>query len=226
MPLEPGSPAPAAPADAPAEPTFETVRLGGLELEVDSATKAAIEAEVARLTPPAPAQQAPQAPPAPPDDSASPIASIKDLNTRIFTEPDAVLKELYELARTDISNTLRGEYQRVQTERDFWSEFYKDNNDLAGSQFLVKAVVERDRAKLGGLDSYEAIAKHVADATRTAILGIKGVETSSAQRPRAVMRGSQAGARAPASPAAEPSNVTSVTQILRQRHAKRMGGTG
>ena len=204
---------------------METVRVGNLELEVDAQTKAAIEIEMARLgrtTTQPPAPQAPQAPAAP----ESPVARIRDLNTRIYTEPEEVLSELYQIARDDISSSLRGEYQRAQTEQEFWSTFYQDNADLAQNKFLVKAVVERDRSTLHGLQSMDEVARHIADATRSTILNIKGAEAQPAPKPRAVMRGSQAGARASAPPAEEPSNVTSVTQIIRQRHAKRMGGSG
>lgn len=219
-------PAAAPTPDPTPDPTFETVRLGGLELEVDPQTKAAIEAELSRLQQPAAAPPPAPAAPAPPLEPTSPLAGIKDLNTRIFTEPDAVLAELYQVARENISNELRGEYSRNQTEQEFWSTFYADNEDLAPNKFLVKSIVERERAALGNLQSLPDIARHIADTTRAELLRIKGAESQTPSRPRAVMRGSQAGGRSPTPPAVAPSNVTSVTQILRQRHAKRMGGGG
>ena len=223
-----GAPAaPAAPPEigaVPNEPTFETVRVGDLELEVDAATKAALEVELARLQQPPAAPTPAPAPPQPSAEPSSPISQIKDLNTRIFTEPETVLQELYQIASNDISQSLRNEYRAVQDERDFWSKFYKDNDDLAGNELLVRAVVERDRSQIGNLGAWDKIAKHVADATRSEMLRIRGASAAPSPPPRAVMSASSAGPRASAPVATEPSNVTSVTQILRKRHAKRMGG--
>jgi hypothetical protein len=152
-------------------------------------------------------------PPEPPRAAAEDEVDIDEL---LFSDP----KEALRLTREQVKQELRAEYTREQGTSKFWTDFFAAHADLKDDKDLVDLELTKNMDRLGGMDVKKAI-DELADLTRTRILGYtrKG---SGRKQSRAVAEG--ASQPAPRQAAQTPSNVTTLTDLLRARREKRRKG--
>lgn len=120
-----------------------------------------LESALQRATAPAPASQKPASHESPEDDY--------DFNTKIFEEPAEALARLEKKIKQELKQELESKARVEADEKAFWSEFYKDNPELKEYDFIVKAVLQRDLAKLSTKSVDEAI-KMIAAETKKHVL--------------------------------------------------------
>lgn len=216
-------------ADAgPLQPTISKVTIGDQEFELDSGAASAIEAqqdgfqkqydELRGLLPKRPA---PKSTPDP-----EPVKG-PDWGNMIFDDPQRFVNEFGEHIRKTTIDEMKGQYSADQQMRDFWTEFYRENDDLREFDWVVRASLGRHSSELMDLPIARAVTK-LGELSRGDIVGLAGKFAKAEEKPsRATVesgRPSHAPAPAPdigSGEQAEAGNVQSISGVLRARKAAR-----
>lgn len=143
-----------------------------------------------------------------------------DWEDLMFKDPKEYNRLLREHVKKEISGELRGDYQRDQGTRDFWSAFYTDHADLKGDDDIVKAILQANLADLAPMP-VKAAGDKLAELTRSRILKYTGGKLPGGKK--AVAEGNGQGVPVKKDP--EPDKVVTLSQLLRARRAKRNKGT-
>lgn len=140
-----------------------------------------------------------------------------DWDELLFKDPKAAMKLHGERVAKSVREELRREYAQDQGTNQFWSDFYKDHPDLEGDDDLVQTMLNSNLAKLGGMPVKKAM-DELADLTRQRIMRYSN---GKGRRPgnRAVAEG--ASAPRPGRPAPAADKVVTLSDIIRNRKAKR-----
>jgi hypothetical protein len=148
----------------------------------------------------------------------------QDINwgERLFEDPQKTLQDFEKHIRQSVRQEMTQEYQKDVGQREFWGQFYRDNPDLDKYRDLVDGSLAANYANLQNLPTAQA-AKRLAELTRTRILAIRGGNKPTPQpRRRAVAEGGNPPTDAP--PRREPERPTTLGDVIRARHTKRMNG--
>lgn len=183
-----------------AKPEWQTA-LDAMQAKLD-----AQDAELRRLKTAAPAT--PVAKP--------PKAEEVDYEEMLFSNPNEAVKRIKDDLRREISGELTRSYQKDQSEKTFWTEFYKENADLKDDDDLVKAILSKNMADLGDLPVKKA-SERLAELTRDRIGRYTNKTKGSG---RAVAEGSTNGTRT--AKTEEPPKPTTLSDIIKARRAKRL----
>lgn len=142
----------------------------------------------------------------------------RDWEKLIFEDTPNAVKMLKEDIRKEITSELRGAYQKDMGEKEFWTNFYSENEDLKGDRDLVSATLGSNMTALQDLPVSEA-AKKLADLTRARILRYKGGEVDKKNDKKTKVEGS--GAPLGKGKAPEPPKILSLGDVIRARRAAR-----
>lgn len=154
----------------------------------------------------------PPAEPAQPSEPEEP-----DYGELIFTDPNEALRLHGEAVEKRVREQVKREYDQDQGTKKFWDQFFQKFPDLKNDSDLVEATLNGNLSQLADLPIEQAIDK-LGSLTRNRISRYRGSEN---KRPKATAEG----AGAPAPKAAEPpkDNVTTLSDIIKQRRNKRRG---
>ena len=159
-----------------------------------------------------------------------------DINTKIFENPkEAINKVLAKFEKkivgmiAESSGKIEAKQAAASQEKEFWNLFYGDNPELKEHDFIVKALLQRDFAKLGTKTVDEAI-KHIATEAKKILLKMpKGGDDDGKGKSRGVE-----GAGSRAAPGGKPAQeegegegeVTpdTLSGFLKKRRADRRSG--
>lgn len=115
-----------------------------------------------------------------------------DVDTALFTDPKGTLNRVLskfekKIAKLIEESTGKAEAKQMAAnqEREFWGLFYQDNPDLKDHDLIVKAIMNRDMAKLGTKTVDDAI-KHISTETKKLILKMGGKEPVAGDKSRGV----------------------------------------
>jgi hypothetical protein len=157
-------------------------------------------------------------PPAQPVAAASEPEDDVNWDELIFKDPKEALRLHGERVAKQVKREMTADYQRDQGERRFWNDFYAENEDLKEDHDLVLATMNKHFPEIGNLPTHVA-QKKLADLTRERIMKYSGKQDSPKKRSRAYTEGAEP---PKARPARQPvSNVTSLSDIIKDRRAKR-----
>ena len=143
-----------------------------------------------------------------------------DWEKLMYDDPKAFVNTLSGRIAKQVSTELGTKYQKDQGEKEFWGDFYAENDDLRDDRDLVQATLSRNINVLGDLPVSQA-RKKLADLTRERIMRYTG------KRPKKDGEGEKArveGARSPGAPkkVVEENKVVTLSDIIRNRRANRM----
>lgn len=141
-----------------------------------------------------------------------------DYATELFTNPDEAIKRLRAEIKSEVKDEMTAQYNAVETQKEFWTSFYADNDDLKSEKLIVQAVLNRDMSKLKDLSIPEA-AKKLAEATKKELMRLKG-GTSDADDSRQLEGGSNKNPVPPKNKS-DDDKVLSLSDIVRKRQAAR-----
>lgn len=158
-----------------------------------------------------------------------------DINTKIFENPKEALNKLLGKFEKKVaamiaesSGKVEAKHMAASQEKQFWETFYGDNPELKDHDFIVKALLQRDFAKLASKTVDEAI-KHIATEAKKLLLksgvvvakgGAKSEEVEGAGgRPGA---GAKPGKEADTEVKVEPETLSGF--LKQRREARRAGG--
>lgn len=143
-----------------------------------------------------------------------------DWEKMLYDDPKAFVSTLSGRIAKQVSTELGTKYQRDQGEKEFWSDFYSENDDLREDRDLVQATLSSNLNILGDMPVSQA-RKKLADLTRERIMRYTGKrEKKDGEEPKARVEGARS-PRAPQKPAKDDKVVT-LSDIIRNRRANRM----
>lgn len=160
----------------------------------------------------------PTTPATPPRQPSESEDDYKDFENEFFSNPTEAIRKRDERLARRIASQLTTQYRQEQQQQKFWEGFYKKHKDLDREKdaFLIESVLQRHITELQDLPTNDA-AERLAELTREQIIRYSGGN---------VPKGSNAKAEGgnpprPAAPPKEKENVTSLTDLIRQRKQKR-----
>lgn len=142
-----------------------------------------------------------------------------DYATGLFTEPEVAIARLRAEIKQETIAEVSAAYTQAETKKDFWTGFYKDNEDLAGEKLIVEAVLGRDWAKLKDLTPADA-AKKLSEAAKKEIMRLSGGKSPADPNPRPV-EGAGDGKNLRASGKTGDEKVLSLSDVIRARKEAR-----
>lgn len=92
-------------------------------------------------------------------------------DTRLFTDTKGFVKDFKATLSKEILAAVGGAYNQDQSQKAFWSGFYSLNGDLADYDFIVKAVLEKNKKELAPMDVDEA-SERLAELAREQLMTI------------------------------------------------------
>lgn len=92
-------------------------------------------------------------------------------DARLFTDPKGFFADLKKTLSKEIVQQISGMYNQDQNWKSFWNNFYGSNSDLKDYDFIVKAVLETNKAELAEMSVNEAVSK-LGDLTRDQLMMI------------------------------------------------------
>jgi len=219
--------APAAPAAPPAPAPTETVVVDGVAYEVAPEVATQIRQRQAATPSPAPAPAVPT--PTPTDPNAALLNSIPDIDTRIYTDPRGLISDVLSATQANIDRQVerrvRDSMASARTVDEFWSSFYRDNDDLAPADMVVRHIADRDAGLYQTLGP-AGFVQHLADSARREVLRIRGGTPQPGPEPRPTTTPNPTepvvSPTPPGAPAAEPEPV--VVQLKKRQAVKRSRG--
>ena len=194
------------------------VRVGNDEIETDAASAAAINALMQNNSQLYDYIKQAGLGKQPADDGKGKKAGY-DYATGLFTEPEEALKRLREEIKAEVKGEITTAYNAAESQKDFWTGFYKDNSDLADEKMIVNAVMTRDWATLKDL-APAAAAKKLAEAAKKELMRISGGKSPSDDNARGVEGGSTKNS-APAGKKTDDDKVLSLSDIIKKRQEAR-----
>lgn len=215
----------ATPAPAPApeptplkKPELVSINVGGQEFKVPKDQADAYttqQTEYQRQLAEKPAAALPEPGAKKPDET--------DYSDLLFTDPNTAIATLRKEIRDEVVGEVTVAYQREKGVDDFWSGFYRDNDDLKGTETLVKAVFNRDYPGLAGLPIKTA-ADTLAKSVRAEELSILKRHKGTTRRKNATETLESGGIPAKAGEPEkeeEPKEPISISAAIRQRNRDR-----
>ena len=194
------------------------VRVGNDEIETDAASAAAINALMQNNSQLYDYIKQAGLGKQPVDDGKGKKAGY-DYATGLFTEPEEALKRLREEIKAEVKGEITTAYNAAESQKDFWTGFYKENADLADEKMIVNAVMTRDWATLKDL-APAAAAKKLAEAAKKELMRISGGKSPSDDNARQVEGGSTKNS-APAGKKPDDDKVLSLSDIIKKRQEAR-----
>lgn len=156
-------------------------------------------------------------PPVTPKEQPKPPAGKEtDWDNLMFTNPKEAVALIKKEAVAEAKADLRAEYQQDQGTKKFWDGFYETHKDLKEDHDLVEVTLNSNLAALAGMPVPQAMEK-LADLTRERLLRYSGGVKPKGKK--AVVEGS--GGPTPRPKIESEETVTSLTDIIRSRRAKR-----
>ena len=152
---------------------------------------------------------------APRQQEARPAAQEIDWDQEFYQSPGAAINKAMAITKAQTEHELTSKYQREQSTRNFWDEFYRANPRLRDARDLVEKTMEKHLNELSPMAVPDAMQK-LATLTQDRI---GQLTQSGAQRKRVSVEGG--GAPLPVqrnAPAAE--NVTTLSDLIRARRKK------
>jgi hypothetical protein len=213
FPGEGDPPDPADPGEDPNPPApdpIEAIRAEVAELRRENT-------ELRRLIPPA----APKATPNP----EPPASEEPDWEKELFANPKTTMRKAIDIAKKEIGQELRSEYQRDRGTADFWDKFYSLHPDLRDDSDLVTLVLNSNLSSLANMRVEDAY-KKLAELTRDRILRYAGGAARSKGRKARAESGITPVTPSPSTEKEENADVTSISDVLRARRNKRRGQLG
>jgi len=134
----------------------------------------------------------------------------------LFTDTNQAVALLKKNVREEITNELTSQYRRDKGETEFWTDFYKDHDDLKADDDLVRTTLQSHMAELADLPVKKAAAK-LAELTRDRILRYTNGTTPKGKK--AVTEG--ASQPSGGKKVEQPSKPLTLSDIIRARKAKR-----
>lgn len=138
-------------------------------------------------------------------------AFLEDANRAMADFKKSIIEEV----RAEVVS----EYSTDQNQREFWNQFYHDNPDLKEDRDLVEMTMQSNLADLAEMPASEAAVK-IAELTRERILRYSSKKPKGQSRTFAEGGGGQ---KAPTEPKEEENNVTTLSDVIKQRRQKRFG---
>lgn len=144
-----------------------------------------------------------------------------DWEKLMYENPKGFVDTISERIVKRVSADLGGKYTKDQGEKEFWTEFYAENDDLTSAEdkSLVRAVLNENINILGDLPVSQA-KKQLADLTRKRIMHYTGKKPKTDKGKKVVVEGA-GGPRAPQK-VVEKDNVVTLGDLLKARRAKRL----
>jgi hypothetical protein len=150
--------------------------------------------------------------------------------TELFRDPKSAIAKIRQGVREEISQELTQQYRAEENMKSWWTDFYKENKDLVGKEFLVTNVLQRDFNEISDLKVGEArpeLAKRVRGELEK--LGVPRPNREERQGDRTLVEGGtgprNASGRRPAPSPQEPQRG-SLSSIIRSRQAARSRTNG
>src|SRR5690606_11714895 len=137
------------------------------------------------------------------------------VDEKLFQSPKDVLKTMEERIVSKVSKELTSTYNKDQGERAFWNDFYAANPDLKADDDLVKATLQGNMSRLGGLPVSQAVTE-LAALTRDRIS-----RYSKTPRQRPQVEG--ANPPSPKPPKQEEYKPKTLSDVIRNRRLGRRG---
>lgn len=180
------------------------LRIEALELQIQTLMRAIPPAE--------PRKQEPE---------VDPLDGI-DWDQELFQDPKGALKKYGKIVGDQIRKDMRTEYQKDQSHKDFWKDFYASNKDLKDDHDLVESTMGKHMSELANLPVSEAIAK-LGTLTRGRISRYS--QRGSSKTRRVVSEGAEAPTREDRNrqPAEERLTVKTMSELINRRRLKRRG---
>ena len=145
-----------------------------------------------------------------------PKAAEPNWEELLFTDTNQAVALLKKNVREEITNELTSQYRRDKGETEFWTDFYKDHDDLKADDDLVRTTLQSHMAELADLPVKKAAAK-LAELTRDRILRYTNGTTPKGKK--AVTEG--ASQPSGGKKVEQPSKPLTLSDIIRARKAKR-----
>lgn len=163
-----------------------------------------LTAQVAELTPKTPAK---------------PASADTDLENLIFTNP----KKAVQLIKDEIRGELNAQLDSTKAQNEFWTEFYRQNDDLKDADWLVKSILQREMGKMSKMMVPDAM-KYLAETVKGDILKLSGKKTK--KEPGDQIEGANESTRKQPKEAETGGETapTSITDVLKARKAARRSG--
>lgn len=157
----------------------------------------------------------------------APKADDKDeddeFETLLFTDPKAAVKKIRASIKAEVKQEMTGQYNAVESEKQFWTAFYDNNKDLKEHDFYVRAVLNREFAGWKDLPAVEA-AQKLAETVKKELLKMRGGRSDSDATSRGV-EGTSSRVNAKTSSQNPEDVVPSIGEIIRKRQAARRQAT-
>lgn len=206
-------------------PEMVAVKVGDQEVQVDKNTAALIEAQNQQFR--AELEELKKAPASAPAPAPAPAPASEpqetDWDNLLYNDPKAFAQKI----RDDVTQELTGQYNANTAMRDFWDNFYSQNDDLRGHKGIVESVMNQNMGSLGTLPATEASGK-LAEMTRETIVGLVKQFGPKDPNPGSQQRTTVETGPGPASePEPKPAGsekVLTMTDALRERRKKRRKG--
>jgi hypothetical protein len=155
--------------------------------------------------------------------------------TELFRDPKGTIAKIRQGVTAEISQQLTEQYRQEENMKTWWTDFYKENKDLVGKEFLVTTVLQRDFNQIADLKVGEArpeLAKRVRGELEK--LGVPKPNREDRSGDRTLVEAGTGGPRTGRRPASstqeEPTRGSSLSSIIRSRQAARSrptnGSTG
>lgn len=223
------------PKDGDQRSGTEKVTIGDQEYEIDSGLASALEAqredfqkqhdELRGLMPKRPVVE--------PEPKLEPKPDGKGWGNMIFDDPERFVQEFGEDIRQKTIDEMKGQYSADQGMRDFWTSFYRENEDLREFDPYVQVSLNRHSSELMDLPVSQAVAK-LAEAARSDILSLVNKFTPSKDGKSSrttVESGRSSQTSTPKTGEGEgdkpqSDNVSSISSALRDRKRRRREASG
>lgn len=169
----------------------------------------ALTGEVTRLRTSRPQKEV--EPPAP-----TPKEEEPDWEKLWFEDPKAAVRLIKEQTKREVEERVKKDYTQDVRQREFWSEFYDQHEDLRDDDDLVKLTLQNNLRELQDLPVGDA-SKRLAELTRERIVRyaggrkhpVKRVEVEGSSRPSAEQR------------VEEDTNIVTLGDLIKRRREKR-----
>jgi hypothetical protein len=173
-----------------------------------------------------------QQPPAPQQPAAKKTwFDETEWETELFRDPKSAIAKIRQGVREEISQELTQQYRAEENMKTWWTDFYKENKDLVGKEFLVTTIMQRDFNEIADLKVGEArpeLAKRVRGELEK--LGVPRPNREQREGDRTLVEGGtgprNASGRRPAPSPQEPQRGSSLSSLIRSRQAARSRTNG
>jgi hypothetical protein len=165
-------------------------------------------------------------PPAPKDE----LDPLDDADVAIFSDPKGTLRKVIEIAKAEVTQSVKAEAQTTRLQEEFWKEFYKTHDDLDPDIDgpVVQVTMAREFQTMKNMKSKDAI-KYLGEQSKAQLLKIAAKRGAPASKPT---KPTSEGANEPSTSRSKQKDTSvsthkpqSIVDVLRVRRAARMKAT-